>query len=137
MNSLIKKNFIKNLTAATLIFALVLTFVFSGCSIISAVLKKPETSGSVVTQNTGAGTTSIQTTTVASETTSAQTSGTTGQAQETTASDNSKEIEADFNNLVAGAGDDTIKIFQFIDANIKNANPDTATLMVAKVIKDK
>ena len=136
MNSKKKKFFLYFFTGIVLILLmLALTFSFSGCCITAYLADLSKTKSMESAAATGANETDTkETTTIESETTENTTE------DETTASDRQssesklKEIGQKFDQLIISEAG-TAEIFNFIDANIKDADPELATVMVAKVIE--
>lgn len=123
MNSKKRKSFLYFFTGiVSILVMLALAFSFSGCC-ITAYLADLSKTKSTESTTTGANETDTQETT-----TSAATS------DQPSSESKLKEIGQKFDQLVL-SGADTVEIFNFIDVNIKDADPGLATGMLAKVIE--
>ena len=133
MSSKGKKSFLYFFTGiVSILIILALASSFSGCCITTYLADLSKTKSTEST-TTGANETDTQETIASAATEDASEGETTASDQQSSES-KLKEIGQKFDQLVT-SGASTVEIFDFIDANIKDADPDLATVMVAKVIE--
>lgn len=133
MNSKKKKSFLYFFAGFVYILIILgLAFSFSGCC-ITVYLADLSKSKSTESNAAGSNEADTQETTTSAATVDTTEGGTTASDQQSSES-KLKEIGQKFDQFIT-SGADTVEIFSFIDANIKDADPELATVMVAKVIE--